>query len=107
MEVRKVIESVVVEALSGVRLIECNASLLLTQACSYSPEEKIVELTKKLSNLIKNKIKEGQLTQCSPQLRKHVFTTSLVDRVGAAEIQVCRASGDSRTKRPGDQVSEP
>merc|ERR1712146_298739 len=43
MEVRKVIESVVVAELSGV---------------SYNPEDKIVEMTKKLSNLIKNKLKE-------------------------------------------------
>merc|ERR1711959_335145 len=41
--VKKVIESVVVAELAGV---------------SYNPEEKIVELTKKLSNQIKNKIKE-------------------------------------------------
>merc|ERR1711907_127285 len=43
MEVRKVIESVVVAELSGV---------------SYNPEEKIVEMTKKLSDQIKNKLKE-------------------------------------------------
>merc|ERR1711924_105396 len=78
MEVRKVIESVVVEALSGV---------------SYTPEEKIVELTKKLSNLIKNKIKE----ELELPRYKYVVQVVIAEQKGQGIKMGCRSFWDTET----------
>merc|ERR1712146_590454 len=78
MEVRKVIESVVVAELSGV---------------SYNPEEKIVEMTKKLSNLIKNKLKEDlELPRY-----KYVVQVVIAEQKGQGIKMGCRSFWDTET----------
>merc|ERR1711924_282255 len=78
MEVRKVIESVVVAELSGV---------------SYNPEEKIVEKTKRLSNQIKNKLKEDlELPRY-----KYVVQVVIAEQKGQGIKMGCRSFWDTET----------
>merc|ERR1712100_811264 len=81
MEVRKVIESVVVQKLSGVTYNNTSGS-----------EEKIVELTKKLSNDIKNKIKEIELPRY-----KYVVQVIIAEQKGQGIKMGCRSFWDTET----------
>merc|ERR1711998_667491 len=78
MEVKKVIESVVVAELSGV---------------SYNTEEKIAEQTKKLSNLIKNKLKE----ELELPRYKYVVQVVIAEQKGQGMKMGCRSFWDTET----------
>jgi hypothetical protein len=64
-----------------------------SSSCSYNPEEKIVELTKKLSNDIKNKIKEEL------QLPRYKFVVQVViaEQKGQGIKMGCRSFWDTDT----------
>merc|ERR1712205_161493 len=78
MEVRKVMESVVVSTLSGVK---------------YNPEEKIVELTKTLSDDIKNKLKE----ELELPRYKYVVQVVIAEQKGQGIKMGCRSFWDTET----------
>merc|ERR1719331_1148575 len=78
MEVKKVIESVVLTELSGV---------------SYNPEEKIVNLTKTLSNQIKNKLKE----ELELPRYKYVVQVVIAEQKGQGMKMGCRSFWDTET----------
>merc|ERR1712070_1054889 len=78
MEVRQVMERTIASALTNV---------------SYNPEEKIVEMTKKLSNAIKNNIKEElQLPRY-----KFVVQVAIAEQKGQGVKMGCRSFWDTET----------
>lgn len=78
MEVKKVIESVVVAELANV---------------SYNPEEKIVTLTKTLSNQIKNKLKD----ELELPRYKYVVQVVIAEQKGQGMKMGCRSFWDTET----------